>query len=88
MKTALLTLFSILLFSNAAIAGKFKPVKSDDWPETAEAPASDGSDGDEGGGRSPASAGASGGASGGQLPAIKMLPDGSIDPQSLKDYTP
>lgn len=84
MRTALLSLFSILVFSNAAIAGKFKPVKSEDWPETAESPESSSEGSEDGGGRAPTSVPNSGG----QLPAIKMLPDGSIDPQSLKDYTP
>ena len=61
---------------------KFKPVRSEDWPETGDA--ADGGnrtstdDDGEGEGRAPASTGG--------MPPIKMLPDGSIDPDSFKSF--
>ncbi len=57
---------------------KFEPVRGEDWPETAES--SEGQDADGGGSiRSPGSSGS--------MPQIKTLPDGSIDPDSFKDFS-
>ncbi|CAN5701946.1 hypothetical protein BH10BDE1_BH10BDE1_02300 [soil metagenome] len=61
---------------------KFKPVSGEDWPETGDA--ADGGnrtstdDDAEGEGRAPASTGG--------MPPMKMLPDGSIDPDSFKSF--
>ena len=59
---------------------KFKPVRSEDWPETGEAEGGNRTSTDddgEGDGRSPASNG---------MPDMKMNPDGTIDPESFKKF--
>jgi hypothetical protein len=60
---------------------KFKPVRSEDWPETGEAEGgnrtSTDDDGEGGGDRAPASTG---------MPNMKMNPDGTIDPSSFKQF--
>jgi hypothetical protein len=69
--------------ASAALAGKFKPVHSEDWPETGdEAPKSE----DGASNRDPDSE--SGDDSGTSQPTkkIRLLPDGTPDPDSLKDY--
>lgn len=60
---------------------KFKPVRSEDWPETGEADGGNHSSTDddgEGDGRSPTSTGG--------MPNMKMNPDGTIDPESFKNF--
>jgi hypothetical protein len=61
-------------------AYKFKPVHSEDWPETGEAEGGNHTSTDddgEGDGRQPASTG---------MPDMKMNPDGTIDPSSFKKF--
>jgi hypothetical protein len=60
---------------------KFQPVRSEDWPETGETESGNGSsNGDDGEGDARAPA-----ASGG-MPDMKMNPDGTIDPESFKNF--
>ena len=56
---------------------KFEPVRSEDWPETAEP-----QDGDTAGSDSNRFPG-----SDSAMPQLRTLPDGSIDPDSFKDFT-
>lgn len=86
--TLILCLATLLItsFQNFAIADhatkrsnrfyKFEPVHSEDWPETAEP--QDGQDDGSGSSRAPGSS---------VMPQLKTLPDGSIDPDSFKDFS-
>lgn len=60
-----------------ALAGKFKPVESEDWPETGESKSQESGDaGDEDGSpRQPSG-----------MPQIRTMEDGTPDPESLKDF--
>ncbi len=77
--TGLLALALLLSFSASAFAGKFQPVRGEDWPETGEtSSAPKGDEDDEEGAGSPDQLSG--------MPKFRMLPDGSPDPESLKDF--
>lgn len=72
--------FAVLMsFSATAFAGKFQPVRGEDWPETGEnSSPPKGEDGDEDGSNIPDQPPG--------MPKFRMLPDGSPDPESLKEF--
>ncbi len=83
MKLIAFAAVALLSFSVSAFAGKFRPVDGEDWPDSAEPKSDAGKESDddsEDGNRDPAASGMP------EMPKIKMLPDGSPDPESMRQF--
>lgn len=79
LKSSVLAFALFLSFSTTAFAGKFQPVRGEDWPETGETSSSPkGDQDDEEGSAMPDQPRG--------MPKFRMLPDGSPDPESLKEF--